>query len=79
MSGSPSRRSWLGSLAGSELLISLMLACVAGVLIFLKIPGLDPATRYAYCIFDLAVALVVRHIPIGFEGGSSKSRPIICW
>lgn len=59
VSGTPSRRSWLGSLAGSELLISLMLACVAGVLIFLKLPGLDPATRYAYSIFDLAVALVV--------------------
>lgn len=59
VSGNPSKRSWLGWLAGGELLISLVLACVAGVLIFLKIPGLDPVTRYSYSIFDLAIALVV--------------------
>jgi len=54
-----SRRSWLGSLAGGELLISLVLACVTGVLICLKLPGLDQVTRYSYSIFDLAVALAV--------------------
>ena len=54
-----SRRSWLGLLAGGELLISLGLACVAGALIFLKIPGLDPLTRYAYSLFDLALSLVI--------------------
>jgi len=59
VSGNPSKRSWLGSLAGSELLISLVLACVAGALMFLKLPGLDLVTRYSYSIFDLAVALVV--------------------
>ena len=59
VSGNPPRRSWLGSLAGGELLISLVLACVAGALIFLKLPGLDPVTRYSYTAFDLAVALVV--------------------
>jgi len=59
VSGNPSKRSRLGSLAGGELLISLVLACVAGVLIFLKIPGLDPVTRYSYSVFDLAVALVL--------------------
>jgi len=59
VSGNPSRRSWLGSLVGGELLISLLLACVAGVLIFLEIPGLDLLTRYSYSIFDLAIALVV--------------------
>ena len=59
VSGNPSKRSWLGLLAGAELLISLVLACVTGVLIFLKIPGLDPVTRYSYSIFDLAVALVI--------------------
>ncbi|NQT13600.1 MAG: hypothetical protein HQ582_12680 [Planctomycetes bacterium] len=59
VSGNPSKRSWLGLLAGGELLISLVFACVAGVLIFLKIPGIDPLTRYSYSIFELAVALVV--------------------
>jgi hypothetical protein len=59
VSENPARQSWLSWLAGSEVLISLVLACVAGVLIFLKIPGLDPVTRYSYSIFDLAIALVV--------------------
>jgi hypothetical protein len=59
VSGIPSRRSWFGSLAGGELLISLVLASVTGVLIFLKMPGLDQVTRYAYSIFDLAVTLVI--------------------
>jgi hypothetical protein len=59
VSGNPPKRSWLGWLAGSELLISLVLACVAGMLIFLKIPGFDAVTRYSYSIFDLAIALVV--------------------
>ena len=53
------QRSWLGLLAASELLFSLVLACVTGLLIFLKIPGLDQVTRYAYSLFDLAIALVV--------------------
>ena len=59
VSGRPSDRSWLSSLAGGDLLISLVLAFVAGMLIFLKIPGLDPVTRYCYSVFDLAVALAV--------------------
>jgi hypothetical protein len=59
VSGDPARRSWLGSLAAGGLLISLALAGVAGVLVFLKLPGLEPVTRYSYSIFDLAVALVV--------------------
>jgi hypothetical protein len=59
VSGDPSMRSWLGSLAGGALSISLLLALVTGVLICLKIPGLDQVTRYAYSIFDLAVALAV--------------------
>lgn len=59
VSGNLSKRSSLGLLAGGGLLISLVLACVAGVLIFLKIPGLDPVTRYSYSVFDLAVALVL--------------------
>ena len=59
VSGSPLKRSWLGLLAGGELFISLLLACVAGLLIFLKIPGFDAVTRYSYSVFDLAVALVI--------------------
>jgi hypothetical protein len=54
-----SQRSWLGLLTTYELLISLLLACVSGALILLKIPGLDQATRYSYSIFDLAVALLI--------------------
>jgi len=59
VSGDPTRRSWLGSLAGGELLISLVLAGAAGALMFLKLPGVDLVTRYSYTAFDLAVALVV--------------------
>jgi len=59
VSGRPSTRSWPGLVAGAELLISLMLACLAGLLILLRIPGLDPVTRYSYTLFDLALALVV--------------------
>ncbi|MBN1852847.1 MAG: hypothetical protein JW829_08990, partial [Pirellulales bacterium] len=54
-----SKGSWLKSLIGGQLAISLFLACITGMLIFLKIPGLDSVTRYAYTIFDLALALVV--------------------
>jgi hypothetical protein len=59
LSDDPAKRSWLGSLVAGELLLSLVLACVTGILIFLKLPGLDQVTRYAYSIFDLAIALVV--------------------
>jgi len=59
MQGNGSNRSWLGLLTAAEMLISLVLACVAGVLIFLKIPVLEPLACYAYTIFDLAIALVV--------------------
>jgi hypothetical protein len=52
-------RSWLASLTRGGLLISLALACAAGSLMVLKIPGLDAATRYSYTAFDLALALVL--------------------
>jgi len=54
-----SKRSWLGFLTVGELLISMLVACAAGVLVFLRIPGFDPVTRFSYSIFDLAITLVV--------------------
>jgi hypothetical protein len=57
--GNGTTRSRLGSLTGAGLAISLLLACVTGVLIMLKIPGLEGVTRYSYTLFDLAVALVL--------------------
>jgi hypothetical protein len=53
------RRSWLSFLTVGELSSSLLVACAAGLLVFLKIPGLAPVTRYCHTIFDLAIALVV--------------------
>ena len=57
--GDGSRRTWPGSLTGVLLAISLVAGCGTGALIFLKIPGLDAATRYSYTVFDLAVALAL--------------------
>jgi DNA-binding transcriptional ArsR family regulator len=37
----------------------LSVACVAGLLVFLKIPGFDLVTRFSYTVFDLAIAFVV--------------------
>ena len=59
MQNNGSKRSWLASLTRFELLISLLLACVAGALVFLKIPELDSVTSFSYTIFDLAIALIV--------------------
>jgi cytochrome bd-type quinol oxidase subunit 2 len=53
------KRSWLGRITRVELLISLPLACVAGALVFLKVPGFDWLTRFSYTAVDLAVALIV--------------------
>jgi hypothetical protein len=53
------KRSWLSFLTVGELSIALSVACVAGVLILLRIPGFDHVTRLSYSIFDLAIALVV--------------------
>ena len=59
MQGNGSKPSWFGLLTAAEILISLVLACVAGMSIFLKVPLLEPVACYAYTIFDLAIALVV--------------------
>jgi len=42
-----------------ELLTSLVLASLAGALMFFRIPGLDTVTRASYTAFDLAIAFVV--------------------
>lgn len=52
-------RTGLGTLTGIELAVALLLALVSGALIFLKIPALASATRYAYTVFDVAVALIL--------------------
>lgn len=52
-------RTWLGTLTGIELAVALLLALVSGALIFLKIPALASATRYAFTVFDVAVALIL--------------------
>ncbi len=52
-------RTWLGTLTGIELTVALVLALASGALIFLKIPGLEALTRYAYMVFDVGVALIL--------------------
>ena len=52
-------RTWLSSLTAVGLAIALVVAAVTGALIFLKIPGLDAVTRYAYTVFDVAVAFLL--------------------
>ena len=59
MSPKADKRSWIGSLTCGVLLISLALACTAGILIFLKTPALEALTRYSYTIFDLSLTLIL--------------------
>ncbi|MGQ9573974.1 MAG: cytochrome c3 family protein [Thermoguttaceae bacterium] len=53
------RRSALGIVVALVLALTFGLAVVAGVLIFLKIPALDAATRTAYTVFDVAITLLL--------------------
>ena len=72
-------RSRLGLLAGGVLLVSLVLAGVTGVLMFLKVPGIDLITRYSYSVFDLAIALAVLGAIISvlrFEGTVATDRGV---
>jgi Flp pilus assembly pilin Flp len=39
--------------------LSLLLGVVAGILVFLKIPALDAATRASYAVFDVAVTVLL--------------------
>ncbi len=53
------RRSALGILVALIEALSLAVAIVAGVLIFLKIPTLDAATRASYTVFDAAITVLL--------------------
>ncbi|MBL7140506.1 MAG: hypothetical protein ISS74_06310 [Planctomycetes bacterium] len=54
-----SRRTSGASGAAVWLLVALGLAAVSGLLMFLKVPGLDTPTRASYTVFDLALVLVL--------------------
>lgn len=53
------RRSALGILIALVLALSLAVAVVAGILIFLKIPALDWVTRLSYTVFDAAITVLL--------------------
>lgn len=84
MSSEAGKRSWIGSLACGVLLISLASACMAGALIFLKIPALDALTRYSYTVFDLSLALILlgtsvsafRHAAGITVSSAAKAKPM---
>jgi len=59
VSGIKARRSRAGTLVAVELILSLSLAGVSGILMFSKIPGLDALTRFSYTLFDVSLAAVV--------------------
>jgi hypothetical protein len=59
LAGSPKGRSLLGGLIWLVLLVSLAAAAATGVLIFLKLPGLDLLTRASYTLFDVAITVVL--------------------
>jgi len=52
-------RSRLRVLFSIGLALSLGLACLSGVLMLLRIPGLDAVTRVSYTLLDLALVLVI--------------------
>jgi len=54
-----SNRTWLGSLTAMGLTDALVVALVAGALIFLTFPGFEAVTRYAYTVFDVAVVFLL--------------------
>jgi len=72
------RRSAFGILIALIEALSLLLAVVAGILVFLKIPALDAATRASYTVFDVAVTVlliaavlsVLRGVAHQFRGGA---------
>lgn len=51
------RRSALGIVTALVLAVSLAVALVAGILVFLKIPALDAVTRASYTVFDAAITV----------------------
>ena len=59
VAGSRERRSALGGLLALVLALSLAVAVLAGLLIFLKIPALDTATRASYTVFDAAITVLL--------------------
>jgi len=53
------RRSAFGILVALIEVLSLVLAVVAGGLVFLKVPALDAATRVSYTLFDVAITVLL--------------------
>ena len=56
--GEPGRRGGSGPSA-AVLGFFLFLAVLAGILVFFKIPGIDPVTRVSYTVLDLAMAFLL--------------------
>ena len=52
-------RSPLGIVVAAELAVSLILAVVSGILMFLKLGGLSAFTRASYSVFDLSLVLTL--------------------
>lgn len=52
-------RSLLGSLTAVVLALGLAVTCATGILIFLKIPGLEPVTRVSYSLFEAGIFVVL--------------------
>ena len=75
------RRSVLGVVTALVLTLSLAAAIMAGILIFLKIPALDPLTRASYAVLDAAITAllvavivtVLRGVTDQFRGSASRT------
>ncbi len=52
-------RASLGMLMIVIQVLCLLVAAVAGVLIFLQLPGLDTVTRVSYTLFDVAITMLL--------------------
>jgi hypothetical protein len=59
LSESGQGRSITGTVTGVVLTLSLIVAAVAGTLVFLKIPGLDQITRASHSVLDTMAALIM--------------------
>jgi hypothetical protein len=58
MSGATGRSPWRLALS-TALALSLALACLAGALMFFRIPGINVVTRMSYTILDVAAAVAI--------------------
>jgi hypothetical protein len=65
-------RTWLGTVTLWVLLLSLLVAGVSGLLVFLKVSAWDTATRAAYTLLDVAITVLLAGTLVTIAHGASR-------